>query len=79
MVLMEMLCTRQLTNDFFLCVCVCLQLVRTKIQEVLQQLPLENAVDAERPLTLDELVDTCLDASSSTAKNDPMRYVTTDS
>lgn len=75
---MEMLCTRQLTNDFCLCVCVCLQLVHTKIQEVLQQLPLANAVDAKRPLTLDELVDTCLDASSSVAKNDPMRYVMID-
>lgn len=52
-----------------------LQLIRTKIQEVLQQLRLELAVDTERPLTLDELVDTCLEASSSVSKNDPMRCV----
>ncbi|TYZ59064.1 hypothetical protein PybrP1_012607 [[Pythium] brassicae (nom. inval.)] len=45
------------------------ELVRTRIQEVLQQL---QAADT-RPLPTDALVDACLEASSAVGKSDPIR------
>uniref|UniRef100_K3WHJ8 Nucleoporin Nup133/Nup155-like N-terminal domain-containing protein n=1 Tax=Globisporangium ultimum (strain ATCC 200006 / CBS 805.95 / DAOM BR144) TaxID=431595 RepID=K3WHJ8_GLOUD len=48
------------------------ELVRSKIQEVLQQLPLDRTIDV-RPLSSEDLVATCLDATSSVAKTDPLR------
>jgi hypothetical protein len=51
-----------------------LQLKRGKIQEILLQLPLQLAVDAQ-PLSPEGLVHACLEASLSVAKDDPLRYV----